>query len=167
MSFDCPVSQLYSEQLPLHRNSMLGSEFTLNTLIRAPHTNIEMEQINFVLRNALHTFWCSMISNLSANELESLRNGFCSSWEVVSQKSCWLREKCNTGVKQTWWGSYTRVTHFSGDIHTVTYLSKNMEFAGFTLSGLQRLSARVFLILVGEACYYVEVIGIKWFKLVK
>lgn len=60
-----------------------------------------------------------------------------------------------------------RVTHFSSDIHTVIYLSKNMEFAGFTLSGLQRLSARVLLILVGEVGYYVELIGLKWFKLVK
>lgn len=32
-----------------------------------------------------------------------------------------------------------RVMHFSSDIHTVTYLSKNMEFAGLTLSAPQRL----------------------------
>lgn len=29
-----------------------------------------------------------------------------------------------------------RVMHFNSDIHTVTYLSKNMDFAGLTLSGL-------------------------------
>lgn len=31
-----------------------------------------------------------------------------------------------------------RVMHFNSDIHTVTYLSKDMEFAGLTLSALQR-----------------------------
>lgn len=47
-----------------------------------------------------------------------------------------------------------RVMHFSSDIHTVTYLSKNMEFAGWTLSAPLRLlrgagvSARMLLILL-------------------
>lgn len=56
-----------------------------------------------------------------------------------------------------------RVMHFNSDIHTLTYLSKNMEFAGLTLSGLQRrvhFSSGV--VNSGrEGGYYAELIGIK------
>lgn len=74
---------------------------TLNTPMML-HTNREMEQINLVFRNALHTSWCCMISNLSANELQPLVMVSAPRGRPVSQKSCWLRGKCNTGVKQTW-----------------------------------------------------------------
>lgn len=53
--------------------------------------------------------------------------------------------------------------HFHSDIHTVTYLSKNMEFAGLTLSGPPEIWR--FLLeccnSAGEGGYYVELIGIK------
>lgn len=53
--------------------------------------------------------------------------------------------------------------HFNSDIHTVTYLSKNMEFAGLTLSGLQRLVRFCWSVVNSgrEGGYYVELIGIK------
>lgn len=53
--------------------------------------------------------------------------------------------------------------HFNSDIHTVTYLSKNMDFAGLTLSGPQRFEGfcRSVVNSVGEGGYYVELIGIK------
>lgn len=53
--------------------------------------------------------------------------------------------------------------HFNSDIHTVTYLSKNMEFAGLTLSGLQRFAGFCQSVVNSgrEGGYYVELIGIK------
>lgn len=56
-----------------------------------------------------------------------------------------------------------RVMHFNSDIHTVTYLSKNMEFAGSTLSGPQRFvsSCRNVVNAGSEGGFYVELIGIK------
>lgn len=53
--------------------------------------------------------------------------------------------------------------HFNSDIHTVTYLSKNMEFAGLTLSGLQRLVRFCWSVVNSgrEGGYYVGLIGIK------
>lgn len=53
--------------------------------------------------------------------------------------------------------------HFNIYIHTVTYLSKNMEYAGFTLSGLQRLVrfCKSAVHSGREGGYYVELIGIK------
>lgn len=83
------------------RRSTPGWGSTLNTAMML-HTNTEMEQINLLSRNALHTFWCCMISNLSANELQPLVMVSAPRGRPVSQKSCWLRGKCNTGVKQTW-----------------------------------------------------------------
>ena len=52
--------------------------------------------------------------------------------------------------------------HFHSDIHTVTYLSKNMESAGLTLSGLQRFAGFCWSVNSGrKGGYYVELIGIK------
>lgn len=53
--------------------------------------------------------------------------------------------------------------HFNIDIHTVTYLSKNMEYAGLILSGLWRF-VRFCKSVVNsgrEGGYYVELIRIK------
>lgn len=81
--------------------SVLGWGPTFNTPTTL-QSNTEMEQINLALRNALHTFWCCMISNLSANELQPLVMVSAPCGRPASPKSCWLRGKCNTGVKQTW-----------------------------------------------------------------
>lgn len=56
-----------------------------------------------------------------------------------------------------------RVMHFNSDIHTVTYLSKDGEFAGLTLCGLQRLGCFWSTVVNAgrEGGYYVELIGIK------
>lgn len=53
--------------------------------------------------------------------------------------------------------------HFNGDIHTVTYLSKNMGSAGLTISGLQRFVSFCWSVVNsgGEGGYYVELIGIR------
>lgn len=90
-----------AESLHQPTQKLRGWGSTLNTPMML-HTNTEMEEINLLLRNALHTFQCCMISNLSANELQPLVMVSAPRGRPVSQKSCWLRGKCNTGVKQTW-----------------------------------------------------------------
>lgn len=53
--------------------------------------------------------------------------------------------------------------HFNSDIHTLTYLSKNVEFAGSTLSGPQRFVGFCWSAVNSgsEGGYYGELIGIK------